>query len=66
MLWYSLEVPHCGTSNEYPQYMFTWRNTKNILSGYILKSKAVLRIFHNNTKKKKKKREGRGNKINDH
>ena len=22
MLWYSLEVPHRGTSNEYPQHMF--------------------------------------------
>ena len=26
MLWYSLEVPHWGISNEYPQYMFLWRN----------------------------------------
>ena len=23
MLWYSLEVPHRGTSNEYPQHMFS-------------------------------------------
>ena len=30
MLWYSLEVPHWGTSNEYPQHMFLWRNKKNI------------------------------------
>ena len=27
---YSLEVPHRGTSNEYPQRMFLWRNKKNI------------------------------------
>ena len=27
---YSLEVPHWGTSNEYPQHMFLWRNKKNI------------------------------------
>ena len=27
---YSLEVPHWGTSNEYPQYMFLWRNKRNI------------------------------------
>ena len=30
MLWYSLEVPHWGTSNEYPQHMFSWRNKKNV------------------------------------
>ena len=30
MLWYSFEVPHLGTSNEYPQHMFSWRNKKNI------------------------------------
>ena len=27
---YSLEVPQWGTSNEYPQHMFLWRNKKNI------------------------------------
>ena len=27
---YSLEASHWGTSNEYPQYMFSWRNNKNI------------------------------------
>ena len=26
---YSLEVPHRGTSNEYPQHMFLWRKKKN-------------------------------------
>ena len=27
---YSLEVPQWGTSDEYPQHMFSWRNKKNI------------------------------------
>ena len=27
---YSLEAPHWGASNEYPQYMFSWRNKKTI------------------------------------
>ena len=27
---YSLEVPRRGTSNEYPQHMFSWRNKKNM------------------------------------
>ena len=31
MLWYSLEAPRWGASNEYPQYMFLWRNKKNII-----------------------------------
>ena len=31
MLWYSLEAPHWGTSNEYPQHMFSWKNKKNIM-----------------------------------
>ena len=26
MLWYSLEAPRRGASNEYPQHMFSWRN----------------------------------------
>ena len=30
MLWYSLEAPCGGASNEYPQHMFSWRNKKNI------------------------------------
>ena len=29
-LWYSLEVPRQGISNEYPQHMFLWRNMKTI------------------------------------
>ena len=28
MLWYSLEAPHRGASNEYPQHMFSSRNKK--------------------------------------
>ena len=28
---YSFEVPHRGTSNEYPQHMFLWRNEKTIM-----------------------------------
>ena len=31
--WYSLEAPHRGASNEYPQYMFSWRN-KKLFTGY--------------------------------
>ena len=27
---YSLEAPQPGTSNEYPQHMFLWRNKKTI------------------------------------
>ena len=30
-MWYSLEAPRQGASNEYPQYMFSWRNKKNIM-----------------------------------
>ena len=30
MLWYSLEAPHRGASNEYPQHMFLLRNKKDI------------------------------------
>ena len=31
MLLYSLEAPHRGASNEYPQHMFLWRSKKNIM-----------------------------------
>ena len=31
MLLYSLEAPGRGTSNEYLQHMFSWRNKKNII-----------------------------------
>ena len=30
MLWYSLEAPRWGASNEYPQHMFLLRNKKDI------------------------------------
>ena len=38
MLWYSLEVPRRGTSNEYPQHMFSSRNKKNIDTFWLKKS----------------------------
>ena len=28
MLWYSLEVPHGGATNEYLHHMLSWRNDK--------------------------------------
>ena len=28
---YSIEAPHWGTSNEYPQHMLSWRNKKNFI-----------------------------------
>ena len=34
---YSLEVPLQGTSNEYPQHMFLWRNKKNISTFPLIK-----------------------------
>ena len=30
MLWFSLEAPWQGASNEYPQHMFLWRNKQKI------------------------------------
>ena len=33
---YSLEVPQRGTSNEYPQHTFSWRNEKKNISQYSL------------------------------
>ena len=38
MLWYSLEVPHRGTSNEYPQHTFSSRNKKNINTFWLKKA----------------------------
>ena len=38
---YSLEVPRWGTSNEYPQHMFLWRN-KKIFTWYPLLSRPML------------------------
>ena len=40
MLWYSLEAPRRGASNEYPQHMFLWRNKKDI-SIFRLKKSAL-------------------------
>ena len=37
----SLEVPQWGTSNEYPQYMFSWRIKKNV-NTFWLKKRAIL------------------------
>ena len=38
MLWYSLEAPRRGASNEYPQHMFSSRNKKNIDTFWLQKS----------------------------
>ena len=44
---YSLEVPHWGTSNEYPQHTFSWRNMKIIF--FLAEKKApYLRAVHEN------------------
>ena len=37
-LWYSLEVPHWGFSNEYPQHMFLWTNKKYINNFWLKKN----------------------------
>ena len=47
MLWYSLEVPHQGTSNEYPQHIFSMtdkkclRNKKNSFSYFSMETYVV-------------------------
>ena len=38
---YSLEVPQWGTSNEYPQFMFSQRNKKYICT-FLLKKKYII------------------------
>ena len=38
------EAPHRGASNDYPQYMFLWRNKKNINTFGVKKKKALLVI----------------------
>ena len=40
MLWVliTVEVPQGGSSNEYPQHMFLWRNKKNISTFGLKKS----------------------------
>ena len=35
---YSLEAPHQGASNEYPQHMFSWRNKKSIFYTPLIRS----------------------------
>ena len=40
MLWYSLEAPHRGASNEYPQHMFSLRSKKDI-SIFLMKKSAL-------------------------
>ena len=42
MLWYSLEAPCRGTSNEYPQHMFLWRNKKDISIFQVKKAPRLL------------------------
>ena len=44
MLWYSLEAPRRGASNEYPQHMFSWINKKNI-GAFQLKNAPYLELF---------------------
>ena len=44
MLWYSLEVPQWGTSNEYPQHMFSSRNKKNI-DTFWLEKKTLIKSY---------------------
>ena len=39
---YSLEVPHWGTSKEYPQHMFLWWNKKNI---YLLVATPLIKSY---------------------
>ena len=49
---YSLEVPHWGASNEYPQDMFSWQNKRSIfliapLSGVMwMKACSLIIIFY--------------------
>ena len=51
---YSLEAPHWGTSNEYPQLMFSSRNKKDISIFWV--KKAPYLLLWKGVKKKKKKR----------
>ena len=44
---YSVEVPHRGTSNEYSQHMFSWRNKKKF---------SILRLKKKTTQKTKQKK----------
>ena len=49
MLWYSLEVPHGGTSNECPQRMLSWINKKNI-NILPLKKVPYLKLWYSGSK----------------
>ena len=59
MLWYSLEAPQRGASNEYPQHMFSLRNKKDIdifqmeNAPYLLLCIYALSPYHTSPKKKK-------------
>ena len=46
MLWYTLEVPQGGTSNEYPQHMFLWRNYKKYQNFSVEKKASYLELRH--------------------
>ena len=41
-------MPWCGTSNEYPQQMFSWRNKKNINTAVVCKNTFVYESLTNN------------------
>ena len=43
---YSLEVPHHGTSDEYPQHIFSWRNKKKYLYFSIEKDAPYLELCY--------------------
>ena len=44
---YTLEVPHRGTSNEYPQRMFTWMIKKNVhLNTCFIWSSGIFAPYH--------------------
>ena len=45
MLWYSLEAPLWGASNEYPQHMFSWRNEKKYKYFWVELFEAILSNF---------------------
>ena len=38
MLWYLIEAPLWGASNEYPQHMFLWQSKKNISTFWFIKA----------------------------
>ena len=44
MLWYSLEAPRRGASNEYPQHMFSLWNKKNIDS-FLVEKKRLIKSY---------------------